>query len=247
MALISIHAPREGSDYRFLGFFRLCNGHFYPRSPRGERLFHWQAPLPVRDFYPRSPRGERPRRPAPPTSSSDFYPRSPRGERRGRDRIPGKLALISIHAPREGSDRRPSGYGLALTDFYPRSPRGERLDADLLKHGGREFYPRSPRGERPQGALVGPGEVEISIHAPREGSDGDNRDVFDLQVISIHAPREGSDRVSWPAAAAWSNFYPRSPRGERRTVLVRGGGRREISIHAPREGSDKTWGLPVSV
>ena len=35
--VISIHAPREGSDSRQ----RLCqrpNAHFYPRSPRGERL-----------------------------------------------------------------------------------------------------------------------------------------------------------------------------------------------------------------
>ena len=56
----------------------------------------------------------------------------------------------------------------------------------------------------------------ISIHAPREGSDGQFCESFlHSLVISIHAPREGSD----------------GRRGEPE-------GRQEISIHAPREGSD---------
>ena len=35
--LISIHAPREGSD-PIQRDLRPAAGHFYPRSPRGERL-----------------------------------------------------------------------------------------------------------------------------------------------------------------------------------------------------------------
>ena len=36
---------------------------------------------------------------------------------------------------------------------------------------------------------------KISIHAPREGSDGQMADVPRISAkISIHAPREGSDR-----------------------------------------------------
>ena len=78
--------------------------------------------------------------------------------------------------------------------------------------------------------------------------------------ISIHAPREGSDQQTTKSRTPQPNFYPRSPRGERR--LARGAGiasqyfyprspRGErrieprqlyniacISIHAPREGSD---------
>ena len=91
---ISIHAPREGSD-----------GVELDDLPRH------------RDFNPRSPRGERrrPRRYA--VLSKNFNPRSPRGERRG-PKICCKLQklfqlrrilinpiVISIHAPREGSDR----------------------------------------------------------------------------------------------------------------------------------------------
>ena len=56
----------------------------------------------------------------------------------------------------------------------------------------------------------------ISIHAPREGSDGELGPLLHhLGGISIHAPREGSD--------------PRIPYA---------GGAGAISIHAPREGSD---------
>ena len=56
---------------------------------------------------------------------------------------------ISIHAPREGSDRRRYRSLRFHRNFNPRSPRGER-----------PFLPSSRRV-----ALL------ISIHAPREGSD----------------------------------------------------------------------------
>ena len=36
--IISIHAPREGSD-PLSGIFSPHRGYFYPRSPRGERRF----------------------------------------------------------------------------------------------------------------------------------------------------------------------------------------------------------------
>ena len=67
---------------------------------------------------------------------------------------------------------------------------------------------------RPRGADV-PG-VAISIHAPREGSDGVTPEPDYQGQISIHAPREGSD-----------------VRRKRRCYEAV-----DISIHAPREGSD---------
>ena len=58
----------------------------------------------VQNFYPRSPRGERHLDMLQHIGLTDFYPRSPRGERR-MDIAPGRiLIVISIHAPREGSD-----------------------------------------------------------------------------------------------------------------------------------------------
>ena len=127
------------------------------------------------------------------TMVQHFYPRSPRGERRaaGADHIQG--VDISIHAPREGSDRFPGCPPVTGPHFYPRSPRGERRQTDVYPdcrnhfyprspRGERPliltrqrqrhyFYPRSPRGERPYAAFIYPENKEISIHAPREGSD----------------------------------------------------------------------------
>ena len=170
---ISIHAPREGSDllesrggflfYEFLSTLPARGatsryrrgsgetGHFYPRSPRGERR---NAPgsrgFPAKYFYPRSPRGERPG--AALTTSTvptNFYPRSPRGER-PRPCISGTSGIgISIHAPREGSDSTKKATCWACPYFYPRSPRGERPGARPRRpQTQRDFYPRSPRGER---------------------------------------------------------------------------------------------------
>ena len=58
----------------------------------------------------------------------------------------------------------------------------------------------------------------ISIHAPREGGDGQNHAKKKQHEISIHAPREGGD-------------YTQNRAQHRRHA---------ISIHAPREGGDKS-------
>ena len=80
--------------------------------------------------------------------------------------------LISIHAPRAGSDGSGKDGGEDGTDFNPRSPCGERravprgAGADLC-----DFNPRSPCGERPVPDSMGGMTHIISIHAPRAGSD----------------------------------------------------------------------------
>ena len=93
------------------------------------------------------------------------------------------------------------------------------------------FNPRPPRGgRRCRGARV---SVcwQISIHAPREGGDGDN--IADMR-----------SKV---------NFNPRPPRGGRRDITVFELEEFDISIHAPREGGDvrerrKTgWGQGISI
>ena len=78
----------------------------------------------------------------------------------------------------------------------------------------------------------------ISIHAPREGSDTYGNARCIIASISIHAPREGSDRSRTPTSTKRSNFYPRSPRGERHLRNSISHKVDPISIHAPREGSD---------
>ena len=196
---ISIHAPREGSD---------CPAGCPPRRRR--------------DFYPRSPRGERPGRSEHWRPNFHFYPRSPRGERQqpvGADK-PGHI--ISIHAPREGSD--------------PGSASGFTKRED--------FYPRSPRGERPLYATPNAPASTISIHAPREGSDHLQGGPALGGLISIHAPREGSDATSWVSASCTLRFLSTLPARGATIGPVHRGDCMKISIHAPREGSDCPAGCP---
>ena len=106
--------------------------------------------------------------------------------------------IISIHAPREGSDGRLSSTTGGKDGISIHAPRE---GSDVFQSGFHTVLP-------------------ISIHAPREGSDGDLVDDYIRRLdISIHAPREGSDRVPPRASASkMCYFYPRSPRGERQTT-----------------------------
>ena len=207
----------------------------------------WLPRLRYWNFYPRSPRGERPWQVNvyEPTGLH-FYPRSPRGERRA-------TPLLST---------TPTLY------FYPRSPRGERLFYFAVACIYCNFYPRSPRGERP--LLATGNEIMRNLFLSTLPARGATRSLSLSSAhtrISIHAPREGSDLLQrFEAAQFMYNFYPRSPRGERLTLLsaqcahfhfyprsprgerLRGFRlvlhRQQISIHAPREGSDSNT-LPI--
>ena len=169
---ISIRAPREGSDGGPAGSRRSLS-YFYPRSPRGERhavgavicLLHW-------GFLSTLPA---------------------RGATIEMAQI-GKTKAISIHAPREGSDRSLARQSSSATDFYPRSPRGERRGVCGVHVCSLQFLSTLPaRGATAaawasrstcciflstlpaRGATAGPARCKcgppISIHAPREGSD----------------------------------------------------------------------------
>ena len=119
--------------------------------------------------------------------------------------------IISIHAPREGSDKMISMLLCERGDFNPRSPRGERREPRQKRRRQPDFNPRSPRGERRwqiKRTLI---MIDISIHAPREGSD--NYDVVAQSdtEISIHAPREGSDATFAPLTASVVIFQSTLP------------------------------------
>ena len=102
---------------------------------------------------------------------------------------------ISIHAPREGSDKQHDAvHGLCNISIH--APREGSDGGETCAAGSppANFYPRSPRGERL-------GRVPLGLAYPFE--------------ISIHAPREGSDQFLVLLTVDKQNFYPRSPRGER--------------------------------
>ena len=79
--------------------------------------------------------------------------------------------IISIHAPRAGSDLVGFLMSSTLSNFNPRSPCGERLCAAVLGHCRKVFQSTLPvRGATAQRLYVYPDRA-ISIHAPRAGSD----------------------------------------------------------------------------
>ena len=96
--------------------------------------------------------------------------------------------IISIHAPRTGSDGIDRGLISGIIHFNPRSPHGERHHCCRLKQV----------------------QKSISIHAPRTGSDNIRRSAFDEHYISIHAPRTGSDGKK-PAGRACMIFQSTLP------------------------------------
>ena len=168
---ISIHAPRTGSDEAVLeGLLFTCQ---------------FQSTLPARGATGFSPGA------APPPNH--FNPRSPHGERR-LDFSGVHRAVISIHAPRTGSDIAALTAAVSSGEFQ----------STLPARGATQF------GDGGDFALL------ISIHAPRTGSDGQACDErprkhkFQSTLpargatahgcgesagsdISIHAPRTGSD------------------------------------------------------
>ena len=123
--VISIHAPRGGSDST-RGAHWLTSPNFNPRSPRGERPLSVSPSCPCRtNFNPRSPRGERLSSIVRVLNPFYFNPRSPRGERRQRlDNLPGAVNAISIHAPRGGSDRHSLGRCKLKSLFQSTLPAG---------------------------------------------------------------------------------------------------------------------------
>ena len=102
--------------------------------------------------------------------------------------------MISIHAPRMGSDVLTNFRVSAHAHFNPRSPDGERHGAAGLAHPRTDFNPRSPDGER----QTPPKPTTRPPHFNPRSPDGERPD----------APMRAA---SYPPY-----FNPRSPDGERR-------------------------------
>ncbi len=166
---ISIHAPRTGSDDERGGIAGEVD--FNPRSPHGERhTFRcWLLRLGI--FQSTLPA---------------------RGATRAAQHQQ-KCNLISIHAPRTGSDCSGKSAHLPCCDFNPRSPHGERRT---------RFICSLPT-------------QTISIHAPRTGSDQSQQPVeLRLSYFNPRSPH-GERPTRCDTLTSASYFNPRSPHGER--------------------------------
>ena len=122
-----------------------------------------------------------------------FNPRSPDGERLG-DRVRAVAeALISIHAPRMGSDldRNEDTVGRIISIHAPRMG-SDTFDVSMF-----------PVPHAFQSTLPGWGATLLGVF------------IVPHIIISIHAPRMGSDLAQHVAGVRFRHFNPRSPDGER--------------------------------
>ena len=126
------------------------------------------------------------------------------------------LPIISIHAPRTGSDIDITG-GTDASGISIHAPRTGSDSSSPWRRQAETFQSTLPaRGATPRFSAVWLAAWTISIHAPRTGSDNEWIQFARTIPISIHDPRTGSD----------GEWNPR-----RRSIIA-------ISIHAPRTGSD---------
>ena len=192
--------------------------YFNPHSPQGKRReCPCRSEPPDCNFNPRSPWGERPFHSLYRRSRLLFQSALPMGERHCLAYSWDVVGIISIHAPRGGSDPAALAFAFGGLNFNPRSPWGERLFRleNMVSPGA--FQSTLPVGGATLPKVPKKTDTAISIHAPRGGSDRcTSAAAATSSFISIHAPRGGSD---FPCNAAKSGL-----------------GR--ISIHAPRGGSD---------
>ncbi len=252
---ISIHAPREGSDFpsRFIRSNRVTFQSTLPA--RGAT-----APCPVTDpvvtvISIHAPREGSDHHHADKIAklSRDFNPRSPRGERPARFRIGRRSDPFQSTLPARGATTLSSVFIKKIVEFQSTLPaRGATYDKIKLSyenkisihapregsdpasapHPGRcnDFNPRSPRGER-QGPLGHHRQHQISIHAPREGSDPEQRRPPPRpSPFQSTLPARGATEEGLKVVMACLNFNPRSPRGER--LVKPGGGEAETEFQS---------------
>ena len=227
-----------GSDLRGAVPFH-PDGYFNPRSPQGERHKRDSQKSGVLNFNPRSPQGERLHQfrwiifgfqfqstlPAGGATRIfqrllqtiyNFNPRSPQGERRLMPNCAAATLVISIHAPRRGSDNADVEFRIRPIISIHAPRRGsdgyeKQLDKLLeifqstLPAGGATsrhsnitrsplyFNPRSPQGERQRAATFDKHQSVFQSTLPAGGATKTRTAQSQKQRISIHAPRRGSD------------------------------------------------------
>ena len=240
---ISIHALREEGDQLWGRRTRPLRD-FYPRPPRGGRRRRARQCRCIYKFLSTpSARRATLRGGIAVPAAAYFYPRPPRGGRRpGGVRCP-PCKPISIHALREEGDAGVQAYESTHTDFYPRPPRGGRLprrwpstppcrflSTPSARRATRiralpvsreiDFYPRPPRGGRLRRSGLLPRLPEfLSTPSARRATPALGVPAAPQGFLSTPSARRATSTAGIPDHLH-GDFYPRPPRGGRRTIPV---------------------------
>ena len=151
-----------------------------------------------------------------------------------------KKIVISIHALREEGDIDFDKIDRTV-DLFLSTPSARRATSGLenQRRWRFYFYPRPPRGGRLLFTGHRPHRLSISIHALREEGDGSfvPKTRFNEVFLSTPSARRATQEISSEILCA-VYFYPRPPRGGRRGGSVHTNTCIHISIHALREEGD---------
>ena len=146
------------------------------------------------NFNPRSPCGERLSGISSLGLSARYFnPRSPCGERRSEGFIALVVRIISIHAPRVGSDSRHIAACSPRRHFNPRSPCGERPQTRAEFERVALFQSTLPVWGATVYAAIDRADGAFQSTLPVWGATKLSDRPEQYECISIHAPRVGSD------------------------------------------------------
>ena len=239
-AWISIHAPREGSDFDKIVKF-ISRDNFNPRSPRGERLTATCAHGTPRPFQ-----STLPARGATVSCSHEFncftrfQSTLPARGATIHKRIHFLLPPISIHAPREGSDALVDMQDEVKKLFQSTLPaRGATYTQRGDDHGRYLFQSTLPARGATTDWQYGLTRDGFQSTLPARGATSHDATTVHAAKISIHAPREGSDGSVNGAVVGRHHFNPRSPRGERPAIAGAGSAAAEFQSTLPARGATR--------
>ena len=205
---------------------------------RGATRGQQSAGLLVHYFNPRSPHGERPLQCFRLGQGRHFNPRSPHGERRFSRFLPRFAVIISIHAPRTGSDHpalRRASESLPISIHAPRTGSDDGSRRHFEKRGN--FNPRSPHGERRADVKLTLKQCSFQSTLPARGAT-DRVELKDRAFLfQSTLPARGATLLEGNPGKQ-KLFQSTLPARGATYLLTRMVVSPLISIHAPRTGSD---------
>ena len=236
--VISIHAPRTGSDL-LDGRTQNKRHYFNPRSPHGERRAMPGGKKERIYFNPRSPHGERPRRACLKRLSSPFQSTLPARGATAFRQLQRLLQTISIHAPRTGSDRCGAAHCCLSRRFQSTLPARGATSRPATANSRRIFQSTLPaRGATKPSITSTPSPSNFNPRSPHGERRARDCGSCRRLGISIHAPRTGSDVLLLSHWKCYLRFQSTLPARGATGVTTTQEMLESISIHAPRTGSD---------
>ncbi len=226
LVVISIHAPRTGSDFIWkMGKSTIEISIHAPRT--GSDLGVLVVIAIGYNFNPRSPHGERPR--AVPTSTSFRRFQSTLPARGATQHFRGVAAAGSVFQstlPARGATRRHQRCREGLSDFNPRSPHGERLVSRSAGCINTRFQSTLPaRGATPSSPLLRQRSTNFNPRSPH-GERQRKVTILSIRIIGFAQKVYHKTVLLRISLAENAVILPKRPQNPVRTSLQKAGGLR---------------------